>query len=108
MSAEVLRRGTDRYLTVVNHKSHFRPLVQRVDVHAAIDQRLSKISTTRLQRVRADRHWSLNFVGFQEVDDLSATEDAIVDAMRQMPYLGERKEIEQFIHEEVIVGVVVA
>lgn len=82
MSAQILGRGADRHLTVVNDQTDFRPLVQRIDVHAAIDQRLRQISTPGLQRVRANRHWTLHFVRLEKIDDLNRRRRNALEEMR--------------------------
>ena len=38
--AEILGRGTDGHLAVVDDEAHFRPFIERINVDTAIDQRL--------------------------------------------------------------------
>lgn len=74
MSSEILRRSTNGDLSIVDDKSDFGPLANRVEIDTAIDERLSQVATTRLERVRANRHRSLGLVRLQELDELGVRE----------------------------------
>lgn len=74
VAGQVLGRGAHGHLRVVHDQADLGPLAQRVQVDAAVNERLGEIATPRLQRVGAYRHRPLALVRLQELDELAQRE----------------------------------
>ena len=74
VTGEVLGRGADRNRRVVDLQADAAPVAQRVQVHAAVDERLREVATTGLQRVGSDDQRSVVLVGLEPLDALLGAE----------------------------------
>ena len=89
VAGQVLGRGADRHLRLVDDKADLGPLANRIQVDAAVDERLGEVASTRLQRIRANGDRTLHFVRLEQLD-----------------HLAQREQAEQLVDEELVVRVV--
>ena len=78
VTGQVLGRGTDRDATFEDLQPDVRPFAYRLKVDTAVNQRLSKISSTGPQRVGANGHWTWDLVGLKELNSLCETDIRIL------------------------------
>lgn len=66
VTGEVLGRRTNGHLTLEHLQPDFRPLPDRLEIDATVDERLSELSTAGSQGVGANGDWSRRIGGFEE------------------------------------------
>ncbi|KAH3659545.1 hypothetical protein OGATHE_005590 [Ogataea polymorpha] len=74
MSSQILRGGSDRNLRVKHLESDFSPWPYWLQINSLVDQGLGQLSASGHQGVGSDRHWSMNFVGLEELNGLRRRE----------------------------------
>ena len=89
MSGQVLRRGSDWHLRLIDLDADLAPLRKWIEVGPTLDQALSEFFSPSLERVGTDGEWPLRFVGLEELHQLSWVE-----------------EVEEVIDELVVVAIV--
>lgn len=75
MAGQVLGSGADGDGRVVDLETQLAPVGERVQVDAAVDERLRKVTTTRLQGVRADDQGTVTFVRLEPLQTLLRREN---------------------------------
>lgn len=70
MTCEVFGCGANGDGTLEDLETDIRPLANRLEVDAAVDQGLSKVSPPSTKSVGADGNGTRNLVGFEEFDSL--------------------------------------
>ena len=91
MPSKVFGSSTDGYATLEDLQADIRPLADRLEVHAAVDENLSEVASSRAEGVGTDGDGTRDFVGLEELDCLL-----------------NREEVEELLGEVVVISVVVA